>query len=1743
MVLNSKNNIVDVFSNQNGFLVYRNKSASETMIYKSVQCDAQAVQAYLLNYEYQLLKKVSSDHIVKPVALNRTDRGYILVMNDIGGSTLESLYAKPTVSKRQFIFIAMQIAKAVRELHACRLVHNNLTLSNIIYNPKTRQINILDFSQAVMRNAKGPDLLEVSGIGNPEFAAPERISRENWLPDIRSDLYAMGIIFYKIASGRLPFSLKEPSALLHAHLAVQPDPVDMLATFARGSISTIIMRLLEKNPDIRFGSAHEVFEALIQCRDQLADSGSEKIVEPRKDFLWLGFGDVLYGREKMRQHLADKWHRVTHFGEKHIVSVAGSPGVGKTAFLHNFCTLDEGIQDLAIWGKFDQLDNRIPYSAIKTAFQTLLSRILGKRENEFKEWKHKLQTVLGGNGRLIIDILPVLEKIIGPQPPVSKLQPEAEKNRFAYVFSQFIKVLTSAKAPLVLIIDDLQWADTASMEIIRNIILGEDIAPLFLVVAYRTGEMIEAHPWQDLVLEIKNNSLLYEHLVVDPLTKDQTSLMTCEALQTQAGTATAFCAEVFKKTMGNPLVIQEFLLALERQKVLFFDSAKKAWEWDMNRVRSTHVSDTAAVIVRERMNHLSKETLDALNSASCFGGVFDIRLLAAGHQTSENDILDLLLPALREGMIRSHNTVSWDQTARAEKTGDPIPGHLYSFTHDSIQKAAFDFLNQEKREEKQWQFGYQCLKYHENRPLGEDLFTVTNLLNAGNRHCTGRDKKNHLALLNMRCGEKALASAAYQTAFQYFEKGVSKLEDIAANGNCSVWETDPDLCFDLYKGWAKASFLIGSFDKLDTIFRKADSFIRDPVNKAAFYEMKVGSLFARERMEESVAVAMHFVKDLGLRFPKKPKMVHLVSSVLKTRFRLHGRTNQSIVDLPLMKNREKLAALRGLSSAILACYSFNPELMVLIILKVIRICLKYGIAEAGVFAFAGYGLILCGWLNRIAEGQKYGKLALALLERHGMKSIEGRTVQTVHNCVLHWNKPLREVRPPLLKTYQVCLETGDHGFACVCASSYCETGFHCGESLDGLRVMMTKFEKVIRRLNQEAVLYSLLIYRQALENLAEGGQNPWRLDGEHYQIERDCVLLESSNNSMALFEQYYLSMVLCFFYDKVEDAAGFAISARKHLETVISLPCSVSFIFYETMTLLSCLEISGKSENTNKMKQLQANLKLMKRWVKACPENIRHKIDLMKARFLYRKNKVDEAGHLFEQAVNGAVSSGYLNDEAVVREYAGQFYLTIGKESNAREMLTGAHTCYLKWGAVAKARHMLTRYPSYIFKTAEPAGVVNPIVPHQDIHQSMGDDMVFAHNMDIYAILEASRQIARETRFDVLMVSLGRSMLINSGATKAVVLLYSGNRLKVEVSAESSPVRVRLTKSRSLENYIGEIPEVIVNYVARTNEIVVLEKAHESDRFSEDPYVRKKNPASILCSPIFNKNMTAGVLYLENELITGAFTIKRMKILNILISQAVVSIENSRLFETLDRERRKKEAARGEIMLQKRRIEDMSAQLVDLEEKERKIIADDLHDSVSQILSMCLLEMHRLAASMDEEKKKNLTRVTSYISKVLDEVRSLTFQLSPGILYDLGLTAAIEWLTEDFQKRTGIQIEFVCEKAGPVLLAEPMNVQVYRAAREILMNIVKHSDSKTAKVNLATEDNTLILTVEDQGKGFSIDTQLLGKDGRQKGYGLWRVQEKIQMLNGQVTVKTRPGEGTLVLISVPMINEEKSDRE
>ncbi|MBW4490088.1 MAG: AAA family ATPase [Trichocoleus desertorum ATA4-8-CV12] len=1462
-------------------VVYRGKDETKqaSVIIKTLKSDYPTPkELYRLQHEYEIAKKLEIEGVVKPYRLEKHDLSLALILEDFGGESLSAFLDSEAYDLKQLLKIGIQLTSVLGEIHRNNIIHKDIKPQNIIINFETNQVKIADFSIASClsrenQTISNPNLLE----GTLAYMSPEQTGRMNRVIDYRTDFYSLGVTFYEMLTGQLPFVATDPIELVHCHIAKNPISPHQLNPEIPESVSAIVMKLLAKTAEDRYQSAYGIKADLEVCLNQPEGKGKIESFTPGQQDVSAQFQipQKLYGRELETKTLMNAFERVSQ-GITEMVLVAGYSGVGKSVLVNEIHRPVVRQKGYFIAGKFDQFKRNIPYFSLVQAFQELVRQLLTESESQVMAWREKLLNELGSNGQVIIDVIPEVELIIGKQPALPHLSASESQNRFNLVFQEFIRVFAQKEHSLVLFLDDLQWADSASLKLIQLLMTAAGQQCLLLIGAYRDNEVNLLHPLIATLEEIQKNKAAIETITLSPLSGDDIRKLVADTFRCSLMKADSLAQLLSKKTDGNPFFLTQLLTTLYQEELVYYNTEVGLWQWKIEKIQDVETTDNVVDLMVKKLQQLSESTQNVLKLAACIGNTFDLSLLAIVNEKSLFSTATELWEALQVGLVlplsEAYKLVLMNELEGFEQASSQEIVVSYRFLHDRVQQAAYLLIPEDHKKETHLKIGRSLLKDIEAAEQEENIFDIVNQLNIGASLILHQNEKDELAQLNLLAGRKAKAAAAYETSLKYLDTGLALLPS-------NSWDCCYNLTADLYIEAIEVAYLNTHFETAEELAKVFLNHAQDLLQKAKVYEVKIQFYIAQNQLQPAIASSLEVLAMLGEPLSEEPpKQVDI----------------ETLLDLPELTNPQKLAALRILMLLTPAALYANPALLPSIAFTMVNICIQYGNSPPAAYAYAFYGLILCGGRGNINPGYRYGQLGVRILERFNAKELKGKVSNMFNVFVRHWQEPVRNTIEPLREGVQSALETGDLEYGCYNAVSYCTYQIFIGEPLAVVREQQTKYIALVQGLKQEYQTYFLRINSQLVLNLMGEAEDPNCLVGTSFNEVEMLPALVASKNFTLLFCVYLAKAILFYLLGDYEQAVLHATLAAKHEGSMVGFLQVAQLNFYYSLSLLALYADEEVEEQSELLEQVRVNQERMQEWAHYAPENYSHKHQLIEAEMARVSERYFEATELYDRAIAGAREQGYVQEEAIANELAAKFYLSRNRAKLAQHYLLEAYHGYICWGATAKVKILEEKYSGLILN---PTHSTSSGLSHTKTSSSLITGSVSA--LDVTAITKSSQAIASELVLDQLLQKLLRIVMENAGAQTSCLILEKAGQFVVEATSNVEQDEVIFWQSIPITSS-QQLPISIVNYVARTLENLVLSDATQEGTFTRDPYIIKTRPKSILCTPILNKGRLIGLLYLENNLTAGAFTADRLEILSLLSSQVAISLENALLYSDLE---------------------------------------------------------------------------------------------------------------------------------------------------------------------------------------------------------------------------------------------------
>lgn len=1420
--------------------------------------------------EYEIMRDLRSPGIVAAYGLEHDSPYWFIVLEDCGGDSLDRLQLAGAMPLVDALHIALQVADILGYLYQRRIIHKDINPANLIFNPATGQVKLIDFGIATAFSRetatfRNPNVLE----GTLAYISPEQTGRMNRLVDYRTDYYALGVTLYELLTGQAPFPTSDALDVIHSHLAKSPVSPHALIPTIPPAVADLVLKLMAKNAEDRYLSAYGLKADLQECLRQLDEYGG---VAPFP----LGQYDVpdhfqippkLYGRERESEILLAAFARASQ-GAGELLLVTGVAGIGKSALVQELCLPITRQRGAFIAGKYDQVQRNIPYSALIQAFRSLVRQLLAGSAAELNAWRERLRVACAPNLQVIVEVVPEVELLVGPQPAPSALAPAEAQHRFNLVFEQFITVFTRPEHPLVIFLDDIQWADGASLQLMERLMSAAAGHHLLVIGAYRDGEVGQSHALRMTLETLAHGMTPIQTLALAPLAVPAVAQLLAETLHCVIDRAGPLAELVVAKTGGNPFFVNEFLRSLHASGLIAFDYTSGAWRWDLERIRMEAITENVIDLLAARMQRLAAPTRNLLQLAACIGNEFNLATLALAADIPPGAAANNLALAVDEGLIilltENHQVVVLGASGMPDNSTVQ-----YRFAHDRIQQAAYDSIPREERPALHWQIGQRMWRASAPSEREARLFVMVNQLGLGRACIPDQATSDAVAELHLLAGRKARAAAAYEPAWRYFRAGVMLLDTAA-------WEQHYSLARDLHVEAAEAAYLIGDFAAMEQLAAVVLERAATLLDTVGVIEVQIRAYAVQNRLPDAVRTALAILERLGITFPERPGLAGRRRAIAEILAALSSHSITDLLALPPMTDPAARAAMRILAGVAAAAYNGRPNLFTLLVARQITLSIAHGNAPESAFAYATGGILLCGNAGEIDAGYQYGQLALQLADSAPAQRLRAGTRQVVHGFVSHWKEHLAVVLPLLHDDYHLAIETGDVEFAAFALAVRNYAAFFSGVDLEHLQREMEVARDSIKQIKQTTALNYHEIFHQVVLNLRGQTADPVRLDGPAYDVEHMLPQHLATNDRPALFFASFLPLMLSYLWQRFDDALTYADLARTHLDGATGAIPLPPFYLFDSLARLAALPVEGRAASAAVLRRVNANQRKLRQWAAHAPMNQLHRWHLVEAERARVLGHHGAAREHYDQAIALAREHGYRSDEALACELAARFYLAKGRTRLAQLYLNDARGAWHTWGALARVQDLTARYAHLL-----------PPAPGES-----------AHVLDVTSVFRASHAISSEIVLDRLLTTIMHIVIENAGAQRGA--LIRGHPGEWVIEAEGGANNSGVTRGPAHPVARDELPISILNYVAHTRHHVVIDDAARDSLFASDDYIAAQRPRSILCAPLMRQGTAIGLLYLENNLTTGVFTPDRVEIVGLLAGQVAISIENATLYGRLE---------------------------------------------------------------------------------------------------------------------------------------------------------------------------------------------------------------------------------------------------
>ena len=1680
--------------------------------------------------ERDILNRIESDHVVSCLDLAEEDNRLSLIIEDFGGESLDKLIDSRPLTRYEFLEIALQVVQALGDIHGAGVVHGNVNPSNLIWHSDTGQLKIIDFSTAT---APWLPLLSQADErqlqGSLAYMSPEQTGRLHRAVDHRSDFYSLGATLYALLVNAPLFSCSDALEIVHAHIARMPTPPHERDPSIPAAVSNIVMKLLSKAPEERYQSARGIRADLRYCLNQLRAGHSMPagFVPGQHDVPeTFGISGKLYGRTAERNVMAEALSRAAR-GRVELVLLFGPSGVGKSSLAFEFGHKVAGLGGHFIVGKFDQITTGAPYSAVAAALQQLVGDLLSAGQKVMDRYRSQLLEALGDNARIIVDMVPQLELVIGVQPPVPTLPPDATRNRFHLVFKQFIEAVASDDHPLVLFLDDLQWADRASLNLVTELVIDVGIQHLLIVGAYRAGEISPTHPLRQALALIQEGRPAFVEVELSPLTREHLADLLVDSFLSSQHDVLPLADAIIHKTEGNPFLIHRLLTQLHDSELIWFDASRKEWCWDVEAIQTIGREGAAVDLVESVLRKLPAQTQDLLSKAACLGPRFELGNLSL--VTGKSDVEEALKPA-----IERHLLSAVAATPTQDESGKDTVSSRVGFVHDQVQRAAYELIPEDARGSVHLDIGRRLLGGRHFDELGESGYEVLEHLNRGCTLIEDPDERLDLTRLNFEAGLRAKAASAYGTAREYFEAARRLLTEDA-------WHEHRELTRQVYCGRAETEYLVGDVHRAHQFIETALDHTESPVERADLHDLLIVQHTLQGEYGEAMRIGRESLAALGVGLPSSEFQDALDQELNRVRDLDPEDHFPRVTEECYMRDPRIQAGMRLMMNLLPPSDFTNAELNSWIAVKMVNLSQEFGYAPESAKGFVNLGNVLA-LQGDYKRGYAFGKLALSVMEHFGAIPLKPRVLYTLVTYLNHWMNPLSDSRHLGDEAFRACLDVGELQYAgYVLAFHKTMNEIFLGQDLDTVRGKLDEYLRFTTKTKNNLARSVVLAAYNTVANLH--GDSP-----DHASFDSDLVTekglladCESRSNYMAVCLFRLLQAHALLLYGDYQEALAKVKESASRIDYVSTTMPVAILPFIEAMILSGMYNDSQELREADCWMRLLSHRDAIARWAALCPHNFEAPSLLVQAEIARLEGQHIEAMRLYDRAAEEATGASFIPIDALANERAGRFWLALGKRDFAKDYLERAYARYARWGARSKLDRLTEEFPELAVNRTDEGRSVSSSSNHG-----------LPQNLDLEAVIKMSRAIASELRLDRLLGTLVKLLIEAAGAQRAVLFRAEPNGLKVEAVGDVDSDTPVVLQSIPVAQAKG-FPRTVVDFVARTKREVVLDDACTDEQYGVDPYVRHNALKSLLCLPIIQQQSLTGLVYLENRLATGVFTADRVALVRVLAAEAAIAINNALLFSTVER-----------------KVEERTAELVDasrLAEKARlgaeaanKAKSDflanmshELRTPLNAILGYTELILDRVYGEVPDQTRDVLERVDQngrhllgLINDVLDlskiEAGRFTLPLTDYSMQEVvgNVTSAVESLGAE--KNLALKVSL-----PPDLPIGRGNEQrITQVLLNLVGNAIKFTDVGEVSVEVTVSDQSFVVSVSDTGIGISeadqakifeefhrVDNSATRESGG-TGLGLAIAKRMIEMQGGRMWVQSTLGKGSTFSFSLPI---------
>ncbi|SEO99913.1 AAA family ATPase [Paenibacillus sp. OK076] len=1403
------------------------------------------------------------------------------IRNDAPKITLKEFIEHYSPMKLEvFLPLARAIVSCVGNVHRLQTLHLDLRPEHIDVLNNGYEVSLNTSGCTVLRSAEGyirPHPIE-SGIpeGSLPYCSPENTGRMQRQIDERSDLYSLGAIFYEMLTGRLPFLANTALEWVYLHLAQSPSPLNLSGIHGSDALESIVMKLLEKNPDSRYPNTAYLLADL----DRIGQSADTLLTE--SDF---------HGRLHEMSVLIQAFDSAC-LGSTEMMYVAGEAGMGKTSLIHQVFRNEQHARPFFyITGKFEQLSMESPYQPIIQAFRGLIRHLLGETKQASMQWGHKLREALGIYAGVITSIIPEADMILGQVPAVEELPANESKKRFVHAFRKFVQTLATRECPLVLFIDDVQWADSSSLQLIDALLCDPESQYLMIVCAYRQAETdVSQLPGYQADGSAALQAVI-RHIHLSPLGLEDMNGIVTAKLNSDTHATQSLTELLYQQSGGNPFHFQQILLRLQDDQTLLYDEEHRHWQWDLGQIIEHNLSYSVQDLITLKLRRLNEEAQELLQVAACVGSTFHSKFIALVVNQHAEVLLPLWSMIVAEGMIM------------------PTSDQQFKFAHDHIQKQIYSSMDVTSRQALHLRIG-SCLRdlYPENE---EHTYEKVHHLNRGSASIADPQEILRLVQLNADAGHRAKSASAHDVALGYFRQAIELLP-------AGYWEMAFETCFELHIQRAECEYLCGhhaqSEQEIELLLERA----RNPVERSKVQMIRIMQYINQGKYSEGTALGLECLHDLRISITPNPGKFTLFIESKRIEWMLQNRYEQ-LTHLEEMQDQERISAMNLIFAITPSTFFTNKKVFFLLMCRAIQLSLQYGNTPVSAAVYSAYGLLQGIALGKFERGYAMGKVGMELSNRYNIPSIQSRTYTMFGGVLCQFVGDAREGDMYLEDAIQMGMNSGDYIFASYAIGAHVNS-LYTRAPLGQFSKNLADYLTVLETTKDEFVRQNIYLYQQYILALQGKTDAPDSFSRAHFDENEFLERISGEETSgTTLFQYNTYKTQLCYLLGHYEEAMQWARQARSHKIYATHLPHLPECLFYESLAMVAaCIQPHQRSTWPTLKRRFNQNIRRFRQWAAWSPVNYQSRLLLLEAELARVSRDMQRAEHLYDQCIREARERGDLRVASLASEIAATHYENQGKRKSASFYLQSSIQGYEQWEVRIKVTQ-LKKLQQHWHQEQEPEHASHTSLPPSDssdkmekMEQSMRsasfpDQLAAIDRLGLSPLLQTMQDTSSQTEMDTVVADIMKSILIYAGASKGALLTGSAEPFFIQGYSD-----MESSSASSNENIhdMNRLPEGIIRYVFRTQERVYYNGGEDS-WLIHNPYMSKHQPQSVLCIPVAVHGTLLGVLYLENRLTRGVFHEEQNSVLVTMASHVILMGLLHHSHETSDPSQSSQDIAKG----------------------------------------------------------------------------------------------------------------------------------------------------------------------------------------------------------------------------------------